>query len=223
MTTSGVTAWALTARDIVTAALRDARILASGTDPEADELEDCILRLNGMLKSWQMKANLFREVEATVAITAGDPTISLPAGVRDVSTVRHILSATNERQLFPWNRGQYLQVPNKAAIGNPSIYYISRTVGGVDLTVWPVPSSNITLKIDYSRIAETVTNASQTLDIPEEWHETVYKNLAVECADLFGAALSPRYINRAAELYQQFLDSDRPDFYQFEADGAYYG
>jgi hypothetical protein len=224
MTTSGVTAWPLSARDLVTMAIEDGRIYSAGEEITSDDMDVCIRRLNGMLKSWQGKANLFREAEATVAITGGDGIVTLPAGVRDVSSVRHIVSATNERLLSPWNRSQYLMLPNKTAIGNPTIYYLSRQGAAADLHIWPVPAANITLKIDYSRIAETITDAAQTLDIPEEWHETVYANLAIRIADLFGAELSPLYIKRAESLYQQMLDSDRPDAYTFEAsDYCQYG
>lgn len=221
MTTSGVTAWEMTARDIVTAALRDARILASGRDPKAAELEDCILRLNGMLKSMSSKANLFRETEANVTVTGGTGMATLPAGVRDVSGVRHVLSATNERSLTPWPRADYAQMPNKTTVGNPSVYYLSRQRDAAVLRIWPVPAAAVTLKLDYSRVAETITDASQTVDIPQEWQETIYKNLAVECAELFGATLTPRYIAKAEALYQQMLDSDRPDFYTFESYSAY--
>jgi hypothetical protein len=217
MTSSGVTAWSLTARELVTTAVEDARIYSSGEDVTADDMDVCIRRLNGMLKSWEGKANLFREAEASVAITGGDGIVTLPAGVRDVSSVRHIISSTNERQLAQWNRGQYMMLPNKVAVGNPSIYYLSRQGAAADLYIWPVPAASITLKIDYSRIAETVTDPGQTLDIPEEWHECVYTNLAVRIADLFGAQLSPLYLQRAEMLYQQLLDSDRPDSYTFEA------
>jgi hypothetical protein len=221
MTTSGVTTWELTARDLVTAALRDGRIIASGEDPTADELADCILRFNGMLKTMSTKGALFRDAQTTATITAGNPSVTLPVGIRDVSGARHVISATNERPLFPWTRAQYLMLPNKAAVGNPTIYYLSREIGAPVLSVWPVPSSNITLKLDYSRVAETVTDATQTVDLPSEWQQMIYKNLAVECADLFGAQLSPRYMAQAESLYQQFLDSDRPDFYTFEAYSDY--
>jgi hypothetical protein len=222
MTTSGVTAWSLTARDHIQAALEDAKIIALGRTPRAAELDACLRRLNGMLKSWSTRANLFREAETTVPVTAGDATVTLPVGVRDVSGVRHVISATNERPLQPWTRGQYLQMPNKAAVGNPTIYYLTKTIGAAELTVWPVPSSNITLKIDYSRVAETVTDGSETIDIPEEWQEAVWKNLAIECAEIFGAELSPRYMAAAERLYQQLLDSDRPDYYAFEYEGGPY-
>jgi hypothetical protein len=223
MSTSGVTAWSLTARDIVTQAMIELGALASGQEPEAAELNDCLVRLNGMLKSWQGKANLFREATGEVEIPAGSASGVLPAGIRDISSVRQVMSATYERQLAPWQRSQYLSLPNKAASGNPTAYYLSRQAGGSVMHVWPVPANDITLKIDYSRVAETVTDASQTLDIMEEWQEAVYLGLAARIAGMFGTIrIDPNTVmdvkQRAEQLYQQLLDSDRPDSYFFEAD-----
>ena len=48
------------------------------------------------------------------------------ADVRDVNSVRHIVSATNKRVLGQWNRDQYHQLPNRATVGNPTIYYYSQ-------------------------------------------------------------------------------------------------
>lgn len=222
MSTSGITAWSLTAREIILTALQEARIYGAGEEPTADDLTECLRRLNGMLKSWQGKANLFRETTGEVEVPGGSGSGTLDAGIRDISSVRVVVSATQERQLWPWTRSAYLSLPNKAQTGSPTAYYHSRQIGGNVLHLWPVPLDDVTLKIDYSRVGETITDASQTVDIPEEWQETVYANLAVRIADLFGAQPSPLYVQRAEMLYQQMLDSDRPDAYTFEAyDGCY--
>jgi hypothetical protein len=217
MTTSGVTAWSMTAREHIVAALRDARVIGSGAEPTADELDDSLVRFNGLLKSWSAKANLFRNAELSVTTIGGTASVTLNAAVRDVSAVRHVLSATSHRPLSPWNRTEYFSLPNRTTAGNPSAYYLDRQRDAAVLYLWPVPATAQTLKLDYSRKAETITDASETVDIPEEWQEAVWKNLAVECAEMFGATLSPRYLAKAEMLYQQFLDSDRPDSYYFEA------
>lgn len=224
MTTSGETAWSLTARDICTRAMEELGVLSVGGTPKARELEACLVRLNGMLKSWQGKANLFRETTGEATIAAGVGTMTLPEGVRDVSSVRVVVSATQERQLWPWQRSQYLSLPNKAAVGAPTAYYLSRQRDTVELSVWPVPATDMDIRFDYSRIADTITNATETLDIPAEWHETVYLGLASRIAGMFGASrMDPANVadvkQRAEILYQQMLDQDRPDSYYFEAYG----
>lgn len=222
MTTSGITAWSLTARDIVTQAMIELGILASGGEPESAELSDCLLRLNGMLKSWQGKVNLFREGTGTISVPGGSGAGALPEGIRDISSVRHVVSANNYRQLVQWQRSQYLSLPNRATSGSPTVYYLSQQIGGDTLHIWPVPVNDITLHIDYTREADTITNPAQTLDIPSEWHETVILGLAARIAGMFGATRAdPATVGdvkqRAEQLYQQMLDQDRPDSYVFES------
>lgn len=219
MTTSGVTTWSLTARDIVRAAMQELAVLAGGEEPSASELSDATLRLNGMLKSWAVKGgNLFRETQATVTIPANTASVALPAGIRSVSSARVVVSATQERPLGVFNRSQYLILPNKAAVGQPSIFYVADGGDIATLHIWPVPTATTTVILDHARVAETVTDASQTLDIPSEWQEAAYTNLAIRIAPMFGATPSQELYTRAQMLEAQLLDSDRPDSYYFEAE-----
>src|SRR5687768_7650187 len=125
MTTSGETAWELTARDVVKHAMQELGVLSLGEEPEAAELEGCLVRLNAMLKSWSTKANLFREATGEVTIPGGDASGTLSPEIRDISSVRVVVSATQERQIYPWQRSQYLSLPNKEAVGSPTAYYVS--------------------------------------------------------------------------------------------------
>lgn len=227
MTTSGVTAWSLTARDIVKQALQELGVCAPGEEPEASEMEDAILRLNAMLKTWQTQGNLFRETTGEVTVTGGQASGTLDAEIRDISSVRLEQSGGTERPLYPFTRTDYLSIPNKAQAGNPSSYYVSRQRGAVTLYVWPVPATDATLHVDYSRVIETVTNASETLDVPEEWQGAVIYGLASELGAMFGSTrVDPQTVARidakAARLYAQMLDADRPDSYRFTYEGADY-
>lgn len=220
MTTSGVTSFELTARDLVQAALEDNGIIPLGEDMEAEELAACIVRLNLMLKSWSMRANLWREASSTVTITGGTGSLALAAGVQDVVNARHVVSATYSRPLAPWTRDEYRSLPNRASVGNPSAFYVERAISGLTLKVWPVPAANISVEIDYDRAAEVVTDAGQTVDFRAELLEVVQTNLALRCAGIFGAALSPELVARAQRLEREMFDADRPDSYFLEADCA---
>jgi hypothetical protein len=107
VTTSGITSWPLTAEEIVTQAMIELGAIASGETPTGEEMEDGLIRLNAMLKTWGGEGNLFRETTATLVIPAATGAGTLPAGVRDVSSVRHVVSSSYSRQLAEWNRGQY--------------------------------------------------------------------------------------------------------------------
>lgn len=222
MATSGVTDWPLTCGEIIQQAMIELGVLNSGEDPESSEINDAMLRLNSMLKTWSRKVNLWRDGTATLIVTGGAGSATLPQEVRDVNSVRQVISATNYRLLTAWNRDQYLTLPNRAAVGNPTIYYVKRDLNDVEIRIWPVPAADITLHLDYSHSAEVATAPDETLDIGQEWSETVILNLAARCAGMFGAnRLDPQTVGdvkqRAAILEQELFDSDRPDSIVFES------
>jgi len=222
MATSGVTNWPLTAGEIVQQAMVELGVLNSGDDPDDQEMKDGLVRLNSMLKTWSRKVNLWRDGTGTLLIAAGTGAAKLEQDVRDVNSVRQIMSLTNQRLLLAWNRDQYLSLPNRAAMGNPTIYYIKRDLDSVEIRVWPVPVNDISLHIDYSRSAETVTEPGEPLDISQEWGEAVILNLAARCINMFGAtrldqATAANVTQRAAILEQELLDSDRPDTIEFQS------
>jgi hypothetical protein len=84
-----------------------------------------------------------------------------------------------------------------------------------------VPAVDITLHADFSRAAQTITEPGETLDISQEFAETVILGLAARIAGMFGAIkLDPTTVAdvkaRAAALEQELLDSDRPDSIVFQ-------
>lgn len=222
MATSGVTDWPLTAGEIVQQAMVQIGALPSGGSPEASEMTDGLVALNAMLKTWSRKVNLWRDATATLTITGGTGGATLEQEVRDINSVRQVISATNYRLLTAWNRDQFYSMPNRAAVGNPTIYYVKRDLDDVEIRIWPVPASDITLHLDYSMAAQTVTEPGETLDIGQEWGETVILNLAARLAGIFGTigtdpALVADVKQRAAILEQELFDSDRPDSIEFQS------
>lgn len=221
MATSGITAFDLSAREMCRQAAVELGVISAGEQLESSETDDMLVRFNMMLKTWATEGNLFREASGTVTVPAATGAGTLPASVRDIISVRHVVSATNSRQLQKWNRSQYYQLPNRAAVGNPTIYYATQGLSQDALYVWPVPAADINLHLDYYRSAEIITDLAQTVDIPQDWAEAAIFGLAARCANMFGAtrmdqATVGRVTQMAGGLYQRLLDQDRPDSYYFE-------
>lgn len=213
MPTSGTTAYSRTARDFVVDALRENAIIGVGEMPDADELDDCLVRLNNMLKTWQSRDVLWKQGTITVNGTANVAAIALPAGVREVNGARYIDSAVSQRPMARWERDEYYIMPNKAARGTPSVYYVDKTTSGVVLYVWQVPAVNFTLSLDVAYGMDTITDASQTVDVPEELTETVMTNLALRCCGIFGKDPSSLLIAQAQQFEQELFDAWRPASY----------
>lgn len=221
MTTSGTSAFVVTARDFVRQALIETRIIASGREPRAAELDDCLFRLNMMLKTWQTQgAGLWRNDSATVTVLAGQSSVVLPAGAREVTDARVVVNASYERPMAKWERAEFQVIPNKAAIGSPSVFYVDRQRDTATLNVWPVPTTDTQIKIEFDRALETVEDPAETLDVPEEYAETVMLNLAVRCAPIFGAELTQMQVARAQYLEQQMIDDSRASSIYMGAWGA---
>lgn len=211
MATSGVTAWSLTARDIITAALQENAILPLGESPEAAEAEACLTRLNAILKSWQIGLHL--QAEATVTVPANSPSGTIAANVEQVLSARLVQSPTSQRPLARWERDEYFALPNKAARGAPSIFYVGEQAEASTMYLWPVPTVNTSLLVDYLRKPETVTNLSETIDFPQKYQEALYAMLAVRCAGLFGVTPGPELAQRAERLRREAEDAERPSAY----------
>lgn len=226
MPTSGTSALELTFADAAKSAAVELGAIGASDELEDSEREEMQRRANSMLKTWSVEANLFREASATVTIPGGAGAVSLPAEVRDVGNVSHIVSATQNRQLFQWNRSQWKSLPNPAAVGTPTVFYYQQGTGDVadQLYVWPVPATDIDLALDYSRGAYVVDAPDETMDLPTEWHEAFILGLASRCASMFGTTrIDPNTVARvdasAGAIYQRMLDADRPDSYEFYGDG----
>lgn len=216
------TSFSMTARDLVQAAMIDLGVIASGEQPTAQEMKDCLVRLNGMLKSPPF-TSLWRDVETVRTLTAGQGVVMLdPMPVR-VLGVRIRQTNTAERPLEPWEQDDYANIPNKAARGTPSAFTLFRTVSSMEMRLWPAPAWPTVLTITTARVAEDVNDPSDALDVPQMWLEAVWTNLAVRIAPMFGKVRAdPQTVQvvaqRASDLATALLDFDRPAAYHLGPD-----
>lgn len=216
MPTSGVTTLTMTAADMIQNAADELGVTALGSSLTSTEKTKALTRLNSMLKSWQMQGvNLWREDEVSVTVTANTTPTTLDTKVRQVFSARFVDSDSNERLLGQWERADYLSLPDKTTEGDPTIFYVERERDALKLYVWPVPTSNSTIKIDCERIVETITVDTETVDVPQHAYEAVWVNLAARMIPMFGVARTgpetAQFVaGRAQQLFQMLMDDDRP-------------
>lgn len=207
----------LTAQDYVTRAMRALGVLAAGEAPSAEDVDDGVQELQWMLKGWQAHGvTSWRQEDITVTFRAGVASVDLPQNIEDVSGVR--IGTVSSRPLFRIERGRYLELPNKAQGGIPTLYTSHEGVSQVTLTVWPVPTVSTVLYLDAVRTINDVVNTDDVLDVPQKWTECVYISLAARIANMNGATrLNPSgtnlIIQRAESLQQGLFDSDRTSIY----------
>lgn len=220
MATSGTTTYSLTARQMVTYALRKINLLADGEDATAESADRALTELNAMLKTWQRHPGVWRLTEASLTPVANTASISLatPRPYRIVDC-RYRNTSSIDLTMTELTRQEYYRLPNKSSTGQPTTWYFDpqRDVG--TLYIWPVLASvsTETIQATYQRRYEDVTDLSETLDVTQDAFETVGLNLAARLADDYGRTGEHinRVIQRAAMLYDDMLDADRPEVVRF--------
>lgn len=208
----------LTAGELVTRAMQRRRCLALGRSPTAHEMAYGLERLNLILKPLARYEGTQWAVEDTTAtITAGNGTVTLATRPGRIVSIGLALSSTNERPLAEWEMGQYDSLPNKIAVGDPTIFVVRELAAATTLRVWPVPSVNRTLNIRYVRVPDDVVQAS-SVDVPQDWLEDLETVLA-DSLDVFASG-NPDLPARAAYARRMMEDRARPGSYFFEPDCA---
>lgn len=215
------TSWPMTAGDFVLTAMEELGVLSAGEEPDASEMAGGLRRLNGMLNTWSVEGLSFRDQTGTITIPAGSDTVTLPEVVAKVHAIRFEASPGYFRPLGDWAWDEYLQLPNRSQAGVPLAFSQS----GSKLAVWPVPTQDTEFRIEYGGKAVTLEAPTDTLDVPQEWGEAIWLNLAVRMAPMFGTVGQVELTDlrqRAFEAYQRMLDADRPASYFLEPDLAGY-
>jgi len=87
----------------------------------------------------------------------------------------------SEIVIDPWNLDDYTGMPNKTSPGRVVNYYQQRDLTAPYLLVWPVPDQSA--KYDQlvcwaQEYLDTVTEPTQSLDLPRRWYEAVTAELA---------------------------------------------
>ena len=208
----------MTAGDLVTRAMQNRRCLALGRTPTAAEMAYGLERLNLLLKPLaRYEGTQWAADEATATVTAGNANVTLSPRPGRVVSVGLVLSATNERPLARWEIGQYDVLPNKASVGDPTLYVVRETTAGVSLRVWPVPSANRTLNYRYIRVPDDVEQAT-AVDVPQDWLQDIENVLADDLTAFANG--NPDLPGKAAYSRRLMEDRARPDSYFFEPDCA---
>lgn len=214
MATSGATSGLATAGEIIKLALELLGVVEGPENVEGPNMEMGIRHLNWMLKSWQADGcNLYREFEDTAIITAADPDVALDPRVIEVFEARRV-EGSQHIPLVQYSRDEYVLIPNKTQSGTPVAFWIDKGLSTVTLTVWPVPSSNTSVKYTAARVIEDVTAHTQNVDVPQEWTEAIAYGLAARLAHMFGVtekipALAQSVTARAEDLYRRLKSADR--------------
>lgn len=230
MATSGTITGNLTARQIITYALRKINVTAQTETPSADDAARGLTELDQMLKGWQRYEHLWRLTEGYVTLVANVAAYSLTPRPYRITDCRYRDANSIDTIMTPMSRTEYFTLPDKTVTGTPTQWWFDQQRDTDSLYLWPLLSSiNTTtpeqVRITYQRRLEDQTSLDDNIDIRQQHLDVVGYNLASRLAESYGRSGGhiDRIVARAELLKQEMLDDDRADFVQFAPDVPYYG
>lgn len=132
-------------------------------------------------------------------------------------------TTSQEIEMIPLGRIDYLNLPNKNTSGTPVQFYYDPKKDFGELFLWPAPTKNDTIiRITYYRPLDVFDTSNSAPDFPNEWISAIVYNLAWRLGPEYGQQLSAVDINLAIKLKEDALDWDQGDASTyFEPDKRY--
>ncbi len=219
-----------TANDIINRALREINVLEAGEIPSAQESQDSLETLNGMIDSWQAES-LMIFTSSRVVLTP-NPTIGVqaftlgPGGFWDMPRPakidRYGIISLN-------NPSQPLELPMNDTGGNLTVdQWANISVKAVDSSLplycwddegyplrtfylWCIPNSDVQVVIYPWQLLNSFDDLVTDVTFPPAYYECVVYNLALRLTGQFGGNIPAILPGMAQNAMQRVKSINTPD------------
>lgn len=185
--------------------LRILGVVASGQTPEANESNDTLETLNGMLDSWRNDKLLvyaFKDIQITLINGTATYTIGPSGGTVDTSPVKmesaFVRQSGVDYQLTEITDAYYQEKSDKNLTSDiPSEIMFNHTNPNATITLYPVPT---TANVLYLRVWTPFSSVAlaDTFTFPPGYEDAIIYNCAIRCAPEYPSIqLSPAIIEIA--------------------------
>lgn len=211
----------MTARDLITRALRVIGVLAQGESPTAGETQDALLVLQDMLATWGLQRRTIYTIDRSIfALTVGTQTYTLgtwvgtlPAPASHWEHVRPVW-VQHASLIVNTNAPQPLELPldiltvedwqavrvKAVASTIPRVVYINEGWPYTEVSLWPIPSDTSAQAVLYLPVAVTgFADLSTDYTFPPGYADALRYQLAARLAPEFGRVLDPMVAQLAAD------------------------
>lgn len=189
---------AKTARDIVTASLRKLGVVAAGETPSAEELQDALFALQGMIDSWSNSDLLsFSETEERFSLVpdqqaftigpGGDFDTSRPMDVYRIAVVDSGLELPcTKRNSEEWRN---LSIKNLSS-SLPTNFHFRPTWPLGTLLFHPIPTEAKEVVLYTRKPFASVDSVNTVIDLPNGYERAIIYNLPFDLVDEYGGEIS---------------------------------
>lgn len=215
MATTGTYSYNPTASVLISDALRVLGVLEEGSTASASQITDALPAFEMYIKGLgKYGLNLWTTATHTETVVAGTYSISPTKKFLRITDAIYRDSTGVDKTLEPLTREEYWAIPDKDQTGEPNQYYYDpqETAATSTIYVWPSPDSTAATATSYLKFTgnillqdvDTDGDGSETLDVPQEWLETIKYGLATRLAPMHGYPVQER--NLLLKEYQLMLN-----------------
>jgi hypothetical protein len=151
-------------------------------------------------RHWTTLASVDSSIQVTLTTGITNATLSgatlftftnlIQRPLRISSSRRKTFGVDSEIQVFSWSRNEYFNQVNKTGQGTVVQAYYSPLRTNGRYYVWQTASSaNDYLRVSFERPIQDIDLETETLDIPQEWQETVIYNLAARLGAIYSVPM----------------------------------
>lgn len=199
--------FSLSRNQIIIDALLMVGAYATGEQPDSFEFSTSARRLNSLLNELAPFISVPKLVDKEFTITPGTQSYTVGDG-KDidmyrpyelVSARRKNASSNNEISVDVVSRQEYMELPTKSTQAPPNMVYYHPRVSDGMIYLWPTGDSTWNKMIfTFKTPLNTLDATSDTLDLPQEWHDAVTYLLAEAIAPTFLGDV-PGWLERKAQ------------------------
>ena len=200
MATSGTYTYNISASGLITEALRILGVLEEGSTASSAQLSDSTPAFEMYLKGLgKYGLNLWTTATESITLVASDGTYTPTKKFLKITDLVYRDSSGEDTPLMPLTRDEFWRLSDKDDTGTPTQYYydLQESQSACVIHIWPYPDSNNsgngeTIKVTGQRYIEDISDTSNTIDIPQEWLETIKYGLATRLAPMYGYPVQER-------------------------------
>lgn len=206
-----------TAIDLITRAMRLAKILASGETPTAEEAVDALATLNDVLENWGTEPlSVWGTANDVVATVGGQATYTIgPGGNFNLDRPQSIDDAYITYQGVDFKvavvgQQEFNAIALKAqqSVIPQWLLYVTEFPLGL-VTLWPVPQQAVTLTLTTPRLLAQIPTTSTAINFPPGAVKALRAVLAVELRVEFGVPVDPVLVAMAMDAKADYKRSNR--------------
>ena len=191
------------ARNIITRALRQLGVIATGEVPSADEAQDGLDHLNDLLDSWSLESTLvYGETITVKTLTALKKTYTVGSGGEiNITWPLQI----DQAQLRVTSSSQNLDLPLRVLTAQeyglirlkdeqstyPQAVWLQTSQPLGTLYLWPVPTEANDLVLWTKGVIASFTDLDTNVNLARGYARALRYNLAVELAPEHGRSITP--------------------------------